>query len=364
MENKIVFISSLGKITFFLMIVFSVFLCTVKSTKRSSNRILGFMLLLVAFDLSGFFIGGWFEEHLSLNSLKTASSLLQMPVFLFYVLSVCFSNFRFRPVHLLHIVLFVAFFTLFKITSLSSASFRLYAVFGELQWFAYMIAVFVSLDRYKRIQLENNSQANSKAYQWLFQFTVLSCVAHGFVLLKSCLQYVGLDHLVLDVNSIISISTLAITTWFVLKALYHPQLFTGVETNLRTVKSSLRKGDSGLNHKLLKAEIERLQAFMINEKPYLDFELTLQKLATQFDTPDKELSILINHHMGKHFFDFVNEYRIEEAKTILINPDEKDQTILEVLYQVGFNSKSSFYTAFKKLTGKTPTVFRKERLSL
>ncbi len=321
------------------------------------------MLLLVAFDLSGFFIGECFEEHLILNSIKTASALLQMPLFLCYVLSVCFSNFRFKPIHLLHIVLFVTFLIIFKIASLSSSSLKLYGVIVELQWFAYMIAVFVSLKRYNRIQLENTSQSNSRAYQWLFQFAVLSCVAHSFVLMKSCLQYVNLEHLILDLNIVISISTLVITTWFVLKALYHPQLFTGIETNLRPVKSSLRRGDSSLNQTLLKGEIERLQAFMKNEKPYLDFELTLQKLATQFDMPEKELSILINHHMGKHFFDFINEYRIEEAKTILANPNEKHQTILEVLYHVGFNSKSSFYTSFKKLTGKTPTVFRKEQLA-
>jgi AraC-like DNA-binding protein len=102
---------------------------------------------------------------------------------------------------------------------------------------------------------------------------------------------------------------------------------------------------------------------MKDERPYLDFELTLQKLALKTDIPEKELSLLINHYLGKHFFDFINEYRINEAKVILANPDKKEVTILEILYQVGFNSKSSFYTAFKKFTNKTPTQYRKEALS-
>lgn len=63
--------------------------------------------------------------------------------------------------------------------------------------------------------------------------------------------------------------------------------------------------------------------------------------------------------MDKHFFDFINEYRIEKAKKILKDPTQKELTILEILYQVGFNSKSSFSTSFKKYTGKTPTEFRK-----
>jgi len=67
---------------------------------------------------------------------------------------------------------------------------------------------------------------------------------------------------------------------------------------------------------------------------------------------------LINHHMNQHFFDFVNEYRIQKAMKILKNNSKNHLTILEILYEVGFNSKSSFNTSFKKHTGLTPTAFR------
>jgi AraC-like DNA-binding protein len=73
----------------------------------------------------------------------------------------------------------------------------------------------------------------------------------------------------------------------------------------------------------------------------------------------KELSVLINQHLNQHFFDFVNEYRIEEEKLLLKNPEKKEFTVLDILYEVGFNSKSSFNTAFKKHTGLTPTQFKK-----
>ena len=71
-----------------------------------------------------------------------------------------------------------------------------------------------------------------------------------------------------------------------------------------------------------------------------------------------DLSVLINHHLNQHFFDFINEYRIQKAMQILKNPSKKKLTILEILYEVGFNSKSSFNTAFKKHTNQTPTEFR------
>jgi AraC-like DNA-binding protein len=74
--------------------------------------------------------------------------------------------------------------------------------------------------------------------------------------------------------------------------------------------------------------------------------------------PVRDLSILINHHINQHFFDFVNEYRIKKAMTILKNPAKKDRTVLQILYEVGFNSKSSFHTSFKKHTNQTPIEFR------
>jgi AraC-like DNA-binding protein len=78
------------------------------------------------------------------------------------------------------------------------------------------------------------------------------------------------------------------------------------------------------------------------------------------DLPMRQLSVLINQYLNQHFFDFVNEYIINKAKEILKNPEKKEVTILEILYEVGFNSKSSFNTAFKKHTGLTPTQFRKK----
>lgn len=346
------------------MLILSVFLFTAKTTKKTSNHIFALLLLLIAFDLSGFFIDEWFGKHLHLNILKITSSLLQMPLFFLYVLSVCYSDFKFSLKHLLHVTLSIIFFIFFEITSLSEESLNLFGIVGQIQWLSYMVAVFVHLRQHKTVYQENYSNQKPKVYVWLFQFAVVSCLGHSFVFVRWCLSYFEYDQAILNINIIISISTLMITTWFVFKALNHPELFTGIETTLKPIKSSLSKvKEKATSSANLKQDIERLQSFMEKQKPYLDFELTLQKLATQIGLPDKELSVLINHHMGKHFFDFINEYRIDTAKVILANPNEKELTILEILYQVGFNSKSSFYTAFKKVTGKTPTLYRKEQLT-
>ncbi|GGC76397.1 hypothetical protein GCM10011387_32730 [Pedobacter quisquiliarum] len=97
---------------------------------------------------------------------------------------------------------------------------------------------------------------------------------------------------------------------------------------------------------------------MKTSEPYLNPSLTIKDLAEKLTIPVKDLSTLINLYMDKHFFDFINEYRIEKAKEVLRDPLQKDLTILEILYKVGFNSKSSFSTSFKKHTGTTPTNYR------
>ncbi len=365
MENKIEFIETIGKIVVFIMILLSVFLFTVKTKNKLSNRLFGVYLLVIAFDLIGFFTNKTID-YPNLHILKVSSSLLQLPIFYLYVLSACYSNFKIKKKHIIHSFLFLLFAFIFKITAFSSQSLMFYEVMGELQFFSYIITVFIILKKYKTLYLENYSNANYAIYKWLFKITVFSCIAHTFVLIRWYLSNSLYQQYILNINILISISVLLITVFFVLRALYQPELFTGININLKLLKTSIKKKTKETivqKNELENESLKKLTSFMKKEKPFLDFELTLQKLAFEIKIPERELSLLINHHLSKHFFDFINEYRINEAKTILENPDKKEVTILEILYQVGFNSKSSFYTAFKKETNKTPTQYRKLSLS-
>jgi AraC-like DNA-binding protein len=155
---------------------------------------------------------------------------------------------------------------------------------------------------------------------------------------------------------------LGIITWFVLKALHNPELFRGVDSNLHLVRelvlenTSMSKDADDIN------EIVLLKKHMKTAEPFLNATLTIDDLAGQMEIPTKDLSVLINHNLNQHFFDFVNSYRIKKAMQILQDPANKHLTILEILYEVGFNSKSSFNTAFKKSTRLTPTQFREKAL--
>jgi AraC-like DNA-binding protein len=112
-----------------------------------------------------------------------------------------------------------------------------------------------------------------------------------------------------------------------------------------------------------KSILAKLLLHMQSQRPYLEPELTLDDLAAQIGVKPKLLSQVINELLQKNFFEFINHYRIEEAKRLLTNPKDKKITVLEVMYEVGFNSKSSFNTLFKKLTGLTPGEFKKNNLT-
>jgi AraC-like DNA-binding protein len=105
--------------------------------------------------------------------------------------------------------------------------------------------------------------------------------------------------------------------------------------------------------------LARLLHVMETEKPYTDGDLTLPRLAARLSISTHHLSRVINERAGQNFFDFVNAYRVEEAKRRLADPSKKHRSLLAIAEEVGFNSKSAFNTAFKKHANMTPSDFRK-----
>ncbi|MCK4835802.1 MAG: helix-turn-helix domain-containing protein [Candidatus Aminicenantes bacterium] len=104
----------------------------------------------------------------------------------------------------------------------------------------------------------------------------------------------------------------------------------------------------------------KLLTIMEEEKIYLDPDLTLKKLSEKIMVHPNHLSQIVNEKLKQSFNDFINKYRIEEAKEKFVDPVDRKKTILEIAYDVGFYSKSVFNTAFKKFTGMTPSRYRQK----
>ncbi len=106
---------------------------------------------------------------------------------------------------------------------------------------------------------------------------------------------------------------------------------------------------------------EQLLMLMKTERPFINSNLKLIDLAKLLSVSPHHLSQILNERLQQKFSDFINSYRIDEAKQRLLDINDPDVTVLEIAYDVGFNNKASFNTAFKKLTGQTPTQFRKSQ---
>jgi ligand-binding sensor domain-containing protein/AraC-like DNA-binding protein len=116
---------------------------------------------------------------------------------------------------------------------------------------------------------------------------------------------------------------------------------------------------SALADEKVEEVLPKLERLMDEEKVYLDAELNLQGLARRAGIHYNYLSRIINEKFGLSYNDYVNKYRIEEARRMLADPEHAEKTILDIAYDTGFYSKSVFNTAFKKLTGMTPSQWRK-----
>ena len=354
-----------------------IFLLTAKTKNKTSNIILALFLIVNAQDSSGLFahfliypkFPGW---GMMINSTVD----FKLPLLYLYIQSVVYADFKFKKIHLFHltawilntIVLTPRFYAvdfdakwvfLNAIDYRETIEIRLSYIIVHIQLLVYFIMSFTLIKKYKTLLLENFSNANLFNYKWLFQLVFIFATIAFIATIKNMFLFLHLDTFLFYTQITVSLIALGFMCYFVLKVMHSPELFRGINSNLQLVKSIVQE-DKNTREKASNEspEIIALKKHMVNEEPYLDATLTIEDLSKQMNFATKDLSILINHHLNQHFFDFVNGYRIRKAMDLLKDPDKKDLTILEILYQVGFNSKSSFNTAFKKHTNQTPTQYR------
>ena len=131
-----------------------------------------------------------------------------------------------------------------------------------------------------------------------------------------------------------------------------------------TFKEEINDTTDNKPEKIISSEDLKLKIInaMTTDKLYLDPTLTVHKLAKLANSNSKYISKVINTELNQNFAGFINTYRIEKAKDLLANPDYDNYTIEAISKDVGFNSKSAFNIAFKKITNQTPSTYRKDSI--
>ncbi|WP_420321162.1 helix-turn-helix domain-containing protein [Flagellimonas sp.] len=359
-------------VTFQLFFI-AVFLLTSQRKGTTSNLFLGFFFLALGINIGDMLL------QLTNNVkvlplfflLDDALLLLFGPLIYGYVKSNLQPDFKFGIKQIVHILPFViclvALFLVYTkevssyeaaqtaITDGSSNAVLLVSILFYLHPLIYFGLSKSVLNKYKRSLKESFSNATKVDVKW-FDF-ILNSIGIIWILgmVQSIMPFSPLAEYLYITLFLFVVVLFVFINRILFKALKKPHLFLQPSDEL-----SRKYAGSNLSADKREAIAEALALQMENEKLYTNPDLNIGDLAALMDLSSKEISQTINQTFNQHFFDFVNSYRIEAAKKLLSKP-ELNLTVQEIMYKVGFSSKSSFNTIFKKRTGLTPSEFRNQQ---
>ncbi len=221
------------------------------------------------------------------------------------------------------------------------------ATFGSM--LVYYVLSFYLIKRYTQQKKESLWSPKEPSLRWLTRTLLLFAV---FLLLAIFFSFTSDDDLG-DIYIATGCSVIYYTlTFYLISHLQQPVTLSDGQRK-KYEKSSL---DEEMTHDIKR----KLTECMESGKLYLNNELTLPQLAERVRVSTHHLSRVINEQFGQNFADFVNQYRVEEIKRRLLDPQYAHLKIEEIAYQSGFSTKSTFGSAFKKFTGMTPSEYRKK----
>lgn len=367
-------------------IIFSVLLFVRgRREERLSDTLLGWLLLLLTIKLSFWMLGfaGWFDSHDGFSTFMFyfpfSNVLLIGPLLYFYFLSLTNADFKFKRTDLRHFILPAIY--LFIVLLKSAIDFIFYHPFAEtnqshfgtkgpwadilndyivefISYGSFIYYLFLTTRSYKKYQTyveQNFSTTEPIAFSWIKN--ILYASAMGILIF-----------LVFEVISLLSQAGGYVFFWYPYLALgviiYYISI-AGYQTGNRSLHQLHFQPDTApiateppsipSSHIDIDGSLKNdLQTLMATAKPYLDPELSLAGLSKQMGIQPSVLSKLINEKFNQNFNDFINEHRVNEVIEKIKKGEHRQQTLLGIAFDAGFNSKATFNRAFKKFTSVSP----------
>lgn len=369
-------------LTAFECLLFALLLAATNKEKRISTW------FLVGFLACHFFIplheltfwGGQFRIWMLENSPNlffwgSYAYFLDGPLLYFFVRSLLFRDFKLRKKHALHLIPLLIYFVAMVLIFYSrdyaekywliksqhiaySAPYLYLEAAGRYIRLAYSLFCFSLVFTYHR-QLQHVF-ANLKLGDVAWLRIMLSCFALLFawdaVLLTIKIVELLKNYFDLNLLNIIGLSGYYFN-FIVINVLIFLRFIYFVFVPAINEKSPFPKKEDklGVVDQHVIANLERL---MQEQRYYINPDITLDKLADQVNMPPRKLSMTIKAHYRQSFYEFINTYRIAEAKRLLAEPAESRKSITDIYLEVGFNSKSVFNSFFKTTEGVTPSEYR------
>ncbi len=362
----------------FLGLTLGAFLLINKSAKTTANRYLGLLILVIV----TYFIppvinrAGLADTMPHVLGIMKIAPFLLGPLAYLYVRACTQKGFELRPILYLHFIPFLIdifhhlpFFMKTGAEKIETA--QIFRETGDiLEHPLWLAAKAVSMTIYfflsARLILQyrkhlTNTVSNVDAYfhRWLLVF-----------IFTLTIPFLGLIGYAITKFNGTGIFGVAVTLFPFILAIYFatlikPELFHAFPHQMPIPESAeaekQRYERSSLKDTKKQKYLEKLINYVVTEKPYQASELTLAQLAEQVDIAPHYLSQVINEKLNINFLDFINGYRVKAAQELLMDSKLNHYTILSIAYDAGFNSKSTFYAAFKKITGMTPSAYRKQK---
>lgn len=338
----------------FQSLVFSIVLLSDNGPKRISNRYLAAFLLVLSLQFSAVLTENYTSgEHFFQLSL-CAYGFAYGPLLFLYSKSLIYKSFQFKVSYFLH-------FTPFLIILISAAfAFPLCSKVGVLLYVSlitYIVFAIRGMISYRKVLEKTQSLMSRVNLIWLQWTIIIFCIA----LLLDIIDQMAFSIDIYAGISSVHLTILLFVNWIFYKGLKQPRLFMGITKLDEELFEESKTIASNKNpDKDEQQELELIKKIMNENEAYTNEDLNLSELAKLINTSPRRLSYLINTFFNQTFMSFVNDFRIKRAMERLENPKDDAETIMEVMYEVGFNSKSSFNTLFKKQTGLTPSEYKRK----
>lgn len=341
----------------------------IRTGNRTANRFLGLNLISLAIIIVVFVMYDtrFFLVVPQLYSVLDPFVLLIGPFFFLYVKSLTDGGFTFRKKDLVHFLLFAVLALLLFPTVFEDPEIKLQSILEEInstettiadyviksivnvQVLGYFLASWWVLNRSIRLNPSSSGKGMPLSVRWLRNLIIAILVVS---FLSAIFDYVENEY-----NNYV--------TPFLLTLIVYSMGYVGVRqseifTSEKLFGRAKKYEKSVLTDEMAGEILSKLEKLMEMDKAYRDSLLSLPKLADRLKITTHLLSQILNERLNRNFFNYVSEYRVEEAKQRLLDPASGETTMLEMAYDIGFNSLSAFNTAFKKHAGMSPTEFKKQ----
>jgi len=355
----------------------ALFLFQNKKGKPLSNKLLATVFLLISFVIVNLYLIV-FRVDIGLPQLLFIDDTFMFaygPLLYLFTQSVAFKDYKLQKKSIVHFIPFliavciVIGIILFVDTqSISQAADQInkqqIPIFFRIGELLILLHIFYYLFKSKQ-EIKKVIGKTKKLYSTFNQenFKLLKFIINSFITLfsisvvHSMLPFVGIKNGLLITLLLMILFMFYFINSILLKMLNQSSNKSGAISQI-DFKEKEKYAGSNLSPTDLKTYMINVADYMKEKQRYLDSELNITDLSKELNIPSKMLSQVINEGYHCNFFDFINKHRVEAAKNLFKNQANKKLTIQEVMYDTGFNSKSSFNTAFKKHTNLTPTQFK------